>query len=59
MNHYGKKKVFPEEREQLDRWLDPAHDIGQALCYWILKSNGLVVAKTTVKAIATAFDIGF
>jgi hypothetical protein len=54
--HYDAKKVFPEEREVLGRWLGPAHDVGQALCYWILKPNGQVVARTTVKAI-TAQDI--
>jgi hypothetical protein len=54
--HYDEKKVFPEEREELGRWLGPAHDVGQALCYWILKGNGQVVARTTVKTI-TAEDI--
>ncbi len=36
--------------------MGPAHDVGQALCYWILKGNGQVVARTTVKTI-TAEDI--
>jgi hypothetical protein len=46
--HYDEKKGYPEEREQLGRWLGPAHDVGRALCYWILKGNSQVVAKTTV-----------
>jgi hypothetical protein len=56
VHHYDENKVFPEKREELGRWLGPAHDVGQALCYWILKGNGQVVARTTVKTI-TAEDI--
>jgi len=42
---------FPEQRESLGRWLGPAHNIGQALCYYILKSNGQVIARTSVRAL--------
>ncbi|MGH3054508.1 MAG: reverse transcriptase domain-containing protein, partial [Gaiellaceae bacterium] len=33
-------------------WLGIAHDVGQAMCYWILKSNGQVVARTTVRPLS-------
>jgi hypothetical protein len=36
--------------------LGPAHDVGRALCYWILKGNGQVLARTTVNTI-TAEDV--
>ena len=40
---------FPEPTMQLGRWLGIAHDIGQSMCYWILKSNGQIVARSTVR----------
>ena len=50
--HYLEQVVaFPE-----DHWLGPSHDVGQALCYWIMKPNGEVVSRLTVKAI-TKSDI--
>jgi hypothetical protein len=33
----------------LGRWLGVAHSIGQAMTYWILKDNGYVVARSTVR----------
>jgi hypothetical protein len=56
VHHYDAKQVFPAEREEIGRWLGPAHDVGQALCYWVLKPNGELVARTTVKPI-TDLDI--
>lgn len=35
----------------LGRWLGVAHSVGQAMTYWILKSNGYVVARSTVRPI--------
>ena len=40
---------FPIEQEKLGRWLGPAHDVGQALCYWILKDNGQVLVQSSVR----------
>ncbi len=34
---------------QLGRWLGVAKSVGQAMTYWILKSNGYVVARSTVR----------
>jgi len=41
--------AFPGTREYLGRWLGPAHNVGQALCYYVLKENGQVIARTTVR----------
>ncbi|MGH3056523.1 MAG: hypothetical protein ACRDL7_16235, partial [Gaiellaceae bacterium] len=46
--HYlESSSTFPEEREKLGRWLGPAHNIGQAMCYYILKPNGQVICRST------------
>ena len=42
---------FPMDRKILGRWLGPAHSVGQALCYWILTSQGIVIARSTVTTI--------
>ena len=35
----------------IGRWLGVAHRIGSDMCYWVLKSNGHVLARTTVQHI--------
>ena len=35
----------------IGRWLGVAHRVGSDMCYWILKSNGNVLARTTVQHI--------
>jgi Reverse transcriptase (RNA-dependent DNA polymerase) len=37
----------------LGRWLGVAHNVGQAMNYWILKSNGYVIARSTVRPLTT------
>ena len=39
----GSQATFPETKFQVGRWLGPAIDVGSALTYKILKSNGRVV----------------
>ena len=51
VHYWNEGKLFPEDRQEIGRWLGPAHDVGQALCYWILKDNGQIVARMTVKPI--------
>jgi hypothetical protein len=43
--------AFPQDKLVLGRWLAVAHWVGQALCYYILTSNGQVIARTTVQPI--------
>jgi hypothetical protein len=38
-------------RWQLVRWLGKAKNVGQALCYYVLKSNGRFVARSTVRPV--------
>jgi hypothetical protein len=55
--HYLEQGVaFPDDCQLLGLWLGPSHDVGQALCYWIMKPNGEVISRSTVKAI-TKSDI--
>ena len=39
----------PETKFQVGRWLGPAIDVGSALTYKILKSNGQVVPRLTIR----------
>jgi len=43
--------AFPEDRCVFGRWLGVAHQVGQAMCYWILTENGQVVAHSTVERV--------
>jgi hypothetical protein len=49
--YYDENAVYPEARERVGRWLGPAHDVGQALCYWVVTSTGTVLARSTVRAV--------
>jgi len=46
---YYDPAAFPSKREFLGRWLGPADHVGQALCFYILKDNGQVIARSTVR----------
>ena len=41
-----------EDHQQLGRFCGPAHDTGQGLAYYILKDNGTVVIRSTVKPLS-------
>ena len=41
--------TIPETKFQVGRWLGPAIDGGSALTYKILKSNGQVVPRSTIR----------
>ena len=43
------KPLPPETKFQVVRWLGPLIDIGSALTYKILKSNGKVVPRSTIR----------
>ncbi|MFN9979156.1 MAG: hypothetical protein ACK53Y_04545, partial [bacterium] len=42
---------FPEDKRKLAKWLGVAHRVGQALCYYILTSNGKVLVHSSVQAL--------
>jgi hypothetical protein len=48
---YDEIREFPHDRQTLGRWLGIAHRVGQALCYYVLRSNGSVIARTTIQPI--------
>ena len=41
--------TFPQTKFHVGRWLGPAVDVGSALTYKILKSNGQVVPRSTIR----------
>jgi hypothetical protein len=52
--YYYDKASFPEERELIGRWIGVAHNVGQAMCFWILPKTGIPIARTTLRAISEA-----
>jgi len=52
--YYLDNTNFPEEKERIGRWIGVAHNIGQALCFWILPKSGTPIARTTGRAITAA-----
>ena len=38
-----------EDKRSIGRWLGVSHNVGSALCYWILTEKGTVLARTTVQ----------
>lgn len=52
--YYLNNMNFPEEKENIGRWIGVAHNIGQALCFWILPKSGIPIARTLVRAITGA-----
>jgi hypothetical protein len=51
---YFDPHTFPKDNRLLGRWLGEAHQVGQAMCYWILTNTGRVIARSTVQAISEA-----
>ena len=48
------KAAFPHQKEVLGRVLGPARGEGNEMCQWVLKPNGSVVPRRTVRALTTA-----
>ena len=44
---------FPHQRVHMGRWLGVAHNIGQGMCYSILKQNGKVIVRSSVTGITS------
>ena len=42
---------YPEDRRTLGRYLGPAIDVGSSLCYKILKADGNISCRTTVRSL--------
>jgi hypothetical protein len=50
--YYYDPSDFPDDRELIGRFIGVAHNVGQALCYWILPKSGRPIARTTVRPIS-------
>ena len=48
--HYEPTECYPKGKPQIGRWLEPAPDVGTATTYKILKDNGWMIHKETVRA---------
>ena len=48
---YREPVQFPEQNLCLGRWLGVAHDVGQAMTYWVLVDKGTVIARSSVTAL--------
>jgi len=48
---YYENTSFPQATRHLAQWISIAHNIGQAMCFWVLPQNGIPIARTTVQAI--------
>ena len=42
---------YPDDRWKLGRYLGPAEDVGSAMCYWILRENGEVIPRSTIRGL--------
>jgi hypothetical protein len=38
-----------DENPKIGRWIGVSHRVGSALCYWVVNSNGKLLARTTVQ----------
>jgi len=52
--YYYDQTTFPNQRELLGRWIGIAHNVGQAMCFWILPKSGVPIARTMVRAVTEA-----
>lgn len=43
---------FPAPQRTIGRWLGVAHNVRQALCYWLITNTGHVLARSTVQAMS-------
>jgi hypothetical protein len=49
--YYYDSTSFPQRKELIGRWIGVAHNVGQALCFWVLPKSGIPIARTMVRAI--------
>jgi hypothetical protein len=49
--YYDQIAEYPQPKRKLARWLGEAHNVGQAMCYWVLPKSGVPIARSTVQEI--------
>jgi hypothetical protein len=42
---------FSEDKRKLGKWLGVVHDVGQALCFYILPQSGRPIVRSTVESL--------
>ena len=47
--YFDHKVSYPMARERMERYLGPSTGVGNELCSWVLKTNGKVVARRTIR----------
>ena len=47
--YFDHKVSYPMARERMGRYLGPSTGVGNELCSWVLKTNGKVVARRTIR----------
>jgi hypothetical protein len=50
---------FPEDKRKLGKWLGVAHNVGQALCYYILPKTGRPVVRSTVQPLTQDENLNY
>ena len=46
---YHDIESYPKDSVKLGCWLGVAHSVGSAMTYWILKENGMIIPRSTVR----------
>jgi len=49
---YYDNTTFPEPTRHVARWIGVAHNVGQAMCFWLLPVSGIPIARTSAQAIS-------
>jgi hypothetical protein len=49
--YFDEISSFPEPKCKMARWLGEAYNIGKAMCYFILPTNSIPIARSTVQPI--------
>ena len=51
--YFDHKVSFPLAKERMGRYLGPSTGVGNEMCSWILRTNGKVVARRTIRPLNT------
>jgi hypothetical protein len=43
---------YPTDNKHLGRWIGVSHQVGQAMCFWILTETGRVLSHSSVQALS-------
>ena len=50
--YFDSEEGFPEGKERTGRWLGVSHKVGSGMCYWVIKRNGEVISRTSVRPVS-------